>query len=173
MNTQLTIWGDNPFDIMLKKSDSNNSNRMELRTYALYLDYKHDSVLADYHAGWNLNIYPKDNTCFYFERDITLKNGSEYKLAIDVFFQGVNGKRDSENCYAINVFLRPKEDSKEELRKLVKLLYDAFGQIFTKLSLVDNGAGRFANSENLSRERVIVVINELLSKCAGGALSVE
>ena len=165
MNTQLTIWGDNPFDIVLKKSDSNNSNRMELRTYALYLDYKHDSGLVGYRAGWNLNIYPKDNTCFYFERDITLESGSEYKLAIDVFFQGVNGKRDSENCYAINIFLRPKEDKEEEIRKLVKLLYDAFGQVFTELSLVDNGVGRFANSENLSRDSVIVVINELLSKC--------
>lgn len=165
MNTKLTIWGDNPFDIVLKKSDSNNSNRMELRTYALYLDYKHDSSLVGYRAGWNFNIYPKDNTCFYFERDITLKNGSVYKLAIDVFFQGVNGKRDSENCYAINIFLRPKEDSDEELRKLVKLLHDAYGQVFTELSLVDNGAGRFVNSENLSRECVIVVINNLLSKC--------
>lgn len=165
MNTKLSIWGDNPFDIVLKKSDSNNSNRMELRTYALYLDYKHDSGFSGYRAGWNLNIYPKDNTCFYFERDITLESGSEYKLAIDVFFQGLNGKRDSESCYALNIFLRPKEDSEEELRNLVKLLYDAYGQIFTELSLVDNGVGRFANSENLSRERVIVVINELLSKC--------
>lgn len=165
MKTKLTIWGDNPFDIVLKKSDSNNSNRMELRTYALYLDYMHDSELAGHRAGWNMNIYPKDNTCFYFERDIIFKSGIVYKIAIDVFFQGVNGKRDSENCYAVNIFLRPDEDSEEELRKLVKLLHDTFGQIFTELSLVDNGAGRFGNSVNLSREGVIVVINELLSKC--------
>lgn len=165
MKTKLTIWGDNPFDIVLKKSDSNNSNRMELRTYALYLDYMHDSELAGHRAGWNMNIYPKDNTCFYFERDIIFKSGIVYKIAIDVFFQGVNGKRDSENCYAVNIFLRPDEDSEEELRKLVKLLHDTFGQVFTELSLVDNGAGRFGNSVNLSREGVIVVINELLSKC--------
>lgn len=164
MRTKLAIWDNNPFDIVLKKTDSNNSLRMELRTYALYLDYIKDETLkAQYKPDkWEIGCWEKGDTCFYLQREIKLNDGCTHTLAIDIFFRGVDGKRDSENCYGLNVFVRTNEE--EDAIVINKtLLEPILKEQFQKLDICQNASsGRFANSHNFSRREIIEILREIL-----------
>lgn len=165
MNTKLAIWGDNPYDIVLKKSNSNNSNRFELRTYCLYLDYYHsDNLKAQYQdKGWMIGRWEKGDTCFYLQRDDKMTDGEHHTLAIDVLFRGVDGKRDSENCYALSVFIRTSDDENEaDINN--SLLLPGYNELFDKLGIKqDARSGRFVNQKNLSRAEIIETLSVLLS----------
>ena len=164
MRTKLSIWSDNNFDIVLKKTDSNNSLRMELRTYGLYLDYLNvDALKAQYEPdGWEIWCYGKGDTCFNLQRKLKLKDGYFHTLAIDIFFKGVDGKRDSENCYGLNVFVRTnEEDDAAAINKT--LLTPILNEQFQKFDIrQDEKCGRFANTQNLSRSEIIEILREIL-----------
>ena len=165
METKLAIWRDNPFDIVLKKRNSNNSHRIELRTYCLYLDYCHEADLkAQYQGkGWGIGLWEKDDTCFYLEREAEMSDGKTRKVAIDVLFRGVDGKRNAENCYALNVFVRTSEDEDDAAINKA-LLLPAHEGLFNQLEIgQDKDSGRFVNQRNLSRTEVIETMNRLLS----------
>lgn len=73
MRTKRCMWTDNNnYDIELKTSNGNNSDRMELRTYALFLDYSHNDNFKCDCTNWMVGIWPKGRSCMYFERDCTL-----------------------------------------------------------------------------------------------------
>ena len=101
METKRCVW-NNKFDIVLKKTNSNNSDRMELRTMTLYLDYKKNK---DYQEGWSIGKWPKNKSCMYFDFKISDKDNKT--IAIDIYFYDDNGNRNSEDCYAFDLFIRP------------------------------------------------------------------
>jgi len=104
MTTKRCIWnGDSNFDIELKTSNGNNSNRMELRTYCLYLDYLYNKDFISDRKGWTVGIWPRWKTCMYFEFHDT---GNKI-IAIDAYFYDENCNRESENCYSFDLFIRP------------------------------------------------------------------
>ena len=118
MSTKRCSWNDNKFDIVLKKSNSNNSNRMELRTMSLYLDYNNNKDYIPDWDGWEIGIWPKEKSCFYFERN-TLIRDNRRSIAIDVYFYDDNGRRSSEDCYSFDLFIRPlHRDAENEEEKL-------------------------------------------------------
>lgn len=165
MNTKLAIWSDNPYDIILKKTDSNNSRRMELRTYCLYLDYYHIPELKaqykDY--GWEIGIWERGDTCFYLQREKMMADGCIRVIAIDVLFRGVDGKRNSEDCYAYSVFVRTSDDE-DDVEINSRLLIPSFSGLFERLGIIQNpDSGRYVNSGNLSRSDVIKHLKELLT----------
>lgn len=171
MNTKLAIWGNNPFDIVLKKTDSNNSLRMELRTLSLYLDYCHEKVLIDQYKAFNWKIWcwEKNITCFNFQREKKMKDGSNHIVAIDVFFIGVDGKRNSEDCYGLNVFVRTSEEEDAVAINETLLLPD-YNNLFNQLGIIQNkNSGRFVNQKNLSRSEIIGVLKVLLSNLLSDA----
>lgn len=165
MNTKLAIWCDNPYDIILKKTDSNNSRRMELRTYCLYLDYCHIKELkAQYQDyGWKIGIWERGDTCFYLQREKMMTDGSIHIIAIDVLFRGTDGKRSSEDCYAYSVFVRTSDDD-DDIEINSRLLLPSCRGVFERLRIMQNpDSGRFVNSGNLSRSDVMKHLKELLS----------
>lgn len=165
MNTKLAIWEDNPYDIVLKKTDSNNSNRMELRTYCLYLDYcQNEDLKAQYrNKGWKIWCWEKGVTCFNLQREAKMSDGETHSIAIDVLFKNINGRRDSENCYALNVFVRTAENE-DAVAINETLLLPTHKELFYQLAIAqDKDSGRFVNQINLSRTRIIETLKTLLS----------
>jgi hypothetical protein len=169
MSTQLVKYGDNcnnPYDIVLRRNNGNNCNHMELRTYALYLDYKYSIEMESKYEGWEGPLlWERDNTCFFFEHDSRFSDDKVYRVAIDVKFIGVDGKRNSENCYCVNAFLRPEDyDDTSELQYNQELIGSTYEGLFNELNMVaDKSNYRYVNSKNLSREEVVDVTNRLLS----------
>lgn len=134
MSTQRCIWKDNNYDIELKTSNGNNSNRMELRTYSLYLDYKHNEEYRADRNGWNIGIWPKWKSCLYFE--CKQKVCDNRIIAIDVYFYDDNGHRDSENSYAFDLFVRPTHpegENEEEETEYAEKDYHLNKQLFSAL----------------------------------------
>lgn len=171
MKTMLAVWKENPFEIFLKKNDGNNGDHMELRTYSLFLDYKKDTELKDKYGGWRLDWYGRDDSCFFFDRKINFPNNKERTIAMDILFKRVDGKeRDSENCFGVQVFLRPEDDDENKQKKDQMMLYNKHEALFKGLGLVfpeqtqDDNQFRIVNSSNLSRSEVIRAINRLLSE---------
>ena len=117
MDTKRCVWNDNNYDIVLKSANGNNSNRMELRTISLFLDYKEkkDSINQQ---GWSVSIWPKEKSCMYF--DFKIPGEENRTIAIDVYFYDDNGNRNSEDCYAFDLFIRPThyDAINDEERKL-------------------------------------------------------
>lgn len=154
-NSQCVQWNDdNYFDIILKHSVSNNSNRMELRTYCLYLDYKYNSELRTYYNGWGEpQLYQREGSCFYFDKTMTIE-GKDYTLRIDVKF-----KRESENSYFFDMRTLHNDDtgkSKEQNEIF-------FGKYFPML-LKDysfNKNGRLV-SQQYSRKEVIDELKKIM-----------
>lgn len=104
MTTKRCKWKDNNYDIELRASNSNNSNRMELRTMSLYLDYLDEKNLIFDSNDWEIGIWPKWKSCLYFNCKTLPENK---KIAIDVYFYDDNENRSNENCYSFDLFIRP------------------------------------------------------------------
>ncbi len=135
MRTKCCMWTGNNYDIELKTSNGNNSNRMELRTYALYLDYCHNGSFMCDHTGWNVCIWAKEGTCMYFEREVTFEQ-KKFKVAIDVYYFDHQGKRKCEDNYAFDLFIRPTHPdaiSEEEELAFAEEDYQANISLFSKL----------------------------------------
>lgn len=118
MNTQHCIWDENN-GIMLKSSRGNNSNRMELRTMALYLDYKYNVELKSDYKGWSIALWQRENTCLFFQLDKCVCGNR--MIAIDVYFRNVGGEkeeRNNEDNYVFDLFVRPiHPDGENEMEK--------------------------------------------------------
>lgn len=155
-DNQCAKW-NNKFDIVLKHSRSNNSKRMELRTYCLYLDYKHQPELQTTYKknGWEIGKYPKEASCFYFDKTITIE-GKKITLRIDVYF---SKPRKSENRYAFDmrVLQYDNEEKRQELNE------SFFKTHFPKLQeeYTFNKNGRLKSSV-YSRKKIIEKLNECL-----------
>lgn len=153
MKTKVIRWGnDNGYDIFLKTSNGNNSNKMELRTYALYLDFIDMSIHADMikaREGWNLWLWQKDNTCFCFDIDYRTKEFPDIaKIQIDVYYN-----RTKEDDYAYNLFVKTKDDKRDA--KLNKEIFSS-----KKFSSVMNGLEH--SGKAFSRTAIIEELLKLL-----------
>lgn len=104
---------ENENSIFLKTSNGNNCNKMELRTYGLYLDFSDTSIFEDMkkmREGWNFGKWQRDQTCLYFDIDFLPKDKPNVqKIAIDVYHN-----RTKENDYVYNLFVRTKDDVLDE-----------------------------------------------------------
>lgn len=141
-------------NFVLKQSKSNNSKRMELRTYCLYLDYKHQPELQTTYKknGWKIGKYPKEASCFYFDKTITIE-GKKITLRIDVYF---SKPRDSENCYAFDmrVLQYDNEEKRQELNE--SFFKTHFPVLQEENTFNKNGRSKY------SRKKIIEKLNECL-----------
>jgi hypothetical protein len=146
--------------IFLKTSNGNNSGRMELRSYSLYLDYIDSSVREDMKAdreGWDVSYWPRERTCMFFEINDTTLNR---KVVVDVFHYCRK-----ENDYSLNVFLRPTNDEDNDASLCVKNNQNYFKAIFEKMSInmhMENESGRFLPNDTYSRSEIILLLRRLL-----------
>lgn len=169
MGTQRCIWNSN-FDIELKTSNGNNSNRMELRTLALYLDYKYNEDYKAERNGWNVGIWPKEKSCFYFELDKHVEDNRI--IAIDVYFYDEDGNRNSEQNYAFDLFVRPIHldgENKEEILDFANKDYRLNCNLFSLLIpeqmnlFVKKNDGRLHSKNLYARHELKGVLRELLA----------
>ena len=163
METSRCDWkdyDDHGLHIFLKKTNSNNSNKMELRTYSLFLDYADTSIREDLKKdrnGWYVGIYPREETCMFFQLD---DPESKREIAIDVFHNC--GK---ENDYALNVFLRRTNDEENNPTLYMESNQNYFDTIFEKLSAplhIDHQSCRFVTNDTYSRNGIILLLRKLL-----------
>lgn len=151
MKTKVIRW-ENEHDIFLKTSNGNNSNKMELRTYALYLDFVDSSIHADMiksREGWNLWLWQRDNTCFCFNIDYKTKEFPDIaQIQIDVYHN-----RSKEDDYAYNLFVITKDDKRDaELNK----------DVFSSLSFSSVMYGLEHSGKPFSRAGIIMELLKLL-----------
>lgn len=127
--------GSDGYDIELKTSNGNNSDRMELRTYALYLDYLFNDGYKEDRFGWEIGIWPKWKSCMYLEREHVIDDKT-IKLVLDVYFYDHNRNRTNENCYSFDLFVRsshPTPDNDEEKRLISEADYQTNISVFSRL----------------------------------------
>ena len=167
MKTSKCVWheaDDHGLGILLKTSNGNNSNKMELRTYCLYLDYCRSSIhekMKEDWEGWNCEIYPKEETCLYF--DIRNKINKR-TIAIDVFHN-----RTKEDDYNLNLFVRTTDEEDNSIKlgdieQYAKVNTEAFMPVIKELDLdvKINSAGRYTLRNALSRKDMILLLGRLL-----------
>lgn len=134
METKRCVWDDNSFDIVLKRKNGNNSDRMELRTMSLFLEYNEAKDHLE-GRGWDVGKWPKYKSCLYF--DFKVPAEEDKIIAIDVYFYDDMGNRTSEDCYAFDLFIRPTHPdgvNKDEVQSFANNDYEQnislFSQIF-------------------------------------------
>lgn len=135
MGTKRCMWTDNNYDIELKTSNGNNSNRMELRTYALYLDYCHNDDFKCDRTDWEVGIWPKWKSCMFLERELTFGQ-KKMRIAIDVYFYDHQEQRTCEDNYAFDLFIRPEHPdalSEEEEQAFAEEDYKANNKLFGEM----------------------------------------
>ena len=117
MDSQRCMWNSsNNYDIELNTSNGNNSNRMELRTRGMFLDYRHNENYISDRTGWKIDQWPKGKSCVYFHRHMKY-NDKTIEIKIDLFFYDDEGRRKTENSYSFDLFANlkhPHAESKEE-----------------------------------------------------------
>lgn len=159
METSRCDWDDSEFNILLKHANSNNSKKMELRTYALYLDYLDSSGLIEDRKDWTLGIWERDKTCMFFETDMPQINR---KIAIDVFH-----KCTRENDYTLNLFLRPTDEEENNHSSYIEnnqSFFKAFPDIARCIPGIyqDKESGRYVTDNTFSRKEIIDILHRLL-----------
>lgn len=164
MGTSRCIWPEDDehgLHILLKTSNGNNSGKMELRTYALYLDYLDTSIrkdLVDDRNGWSVGIWPREDTCMYFEIFVPqLKRN----LAIDVFH-----KCKKEDDYALNAFLRPTNEEENDQNLYIENNYTFF-KPFLDVNInipihQEEKSGRYITEKTFSRKGIQLLLHQLL-----------
>ena len=175
MRSKRCMWTDNNYDIELKTSNGNNSDRMELRTYALYLDYCHNEDFKSDYMNWYVGIWAKGKSCMYFERKFTFEQ-KEITVAIDVYFYDYEDKRTCEDNYAFDLFIRPTHPdplSKEEERAFADDDYKANMYLFGKLvpdlmnSLERKTNGRLYCKSVYSRNEIKQILKQTMNDING------
>lgn len=148
--------------ILLKTSNGNNSGKMELRTYALYLDYLDTSIrkdLVDDRKGWSVGIWPREDTCMYFE--IPVPQLKPKKLAIDVFH-----KCKKEDDYALSVFLRPTNEEENNQNLYIEnnsTFFKPFLDVNINISIhQEEKSGRYVTEKTFSRKGIQLLLHQLL-----------
>lgn len=164
MRTSRCSWPEDDehgLHILLKTSNGNNSGKMELRTYALYLDYLDTSIrkdLVDDRNGWSVGIWPREDTCMYFEIFVPqLKRN----LAIDVFH-----KCKKEDDYALSVFLRPTNEEENDQNLYIENNYTFF-KPFLDVNInipihQEEKSGRYITEKTFSRKGIQLLLHQLL-----------
>ena len=164
MGTSRCSWPEDDehgLHILLKTSNGNNSGKMELRTYALYLDYLDTSIrkdLVDDRYGWSVGIWPREETCMYFEIFVPqLKRN----LAIDVFH-----KCKKEDDYALSVFLRPTNEEENDQNLYIENNYTFF-KPFLDVNInipihQEEKSGRYITEKTFSRKGIQLLLHQLL-----------
>lgn len=164
MGTSRCSWpkdDEHGLHILLKTSNGNNSGKMELRTYALYLDYLDTSIrkdLVDDRNGWSVGIWPREDTCMYFEIFVPqLKRN----LAIDVFH-----KCKKEDDYALSVFLRPTNEEENDQNLYIENNYTFF-KPFLDVNInipihQEEKSGRYITEKTFSRKGIQLLLHQLL-----------
>lgn len=160
MDAKRCIWYDGNYDIAIKSAKSNNSNRMELRTYALYLDYAdgsiHQEMIKD-REGWRLWPWAKESTCFVFDLDFS---SIKSKIEIDVFH-----RRMKEDDYAISLFIKPNSEGDDKVND-TKILGEKYLKpiLGEKINLFNENKknGRYELGESVSRAKMILLLHDLL-----------
>ena len=147
-NTEKFIRWNGEYNIGLVKSIQYGGSvyHAELRSYCLYLDYKHSSV----QKGWSYDFYEKEHTCLFFEKEV-----SGQTIAIDAYFK-TNGK--SEDNYTLEIFLRPydKESDTQWKSRSKNYLKD-----YADSELIPSNRG-YKLKTNCSKEKIKEKINDLL-----------
>lgn len=170
MRTKRCMWSDNNYDIELKTSNGNNSDRMELRTYALCLDYLHNNDFKRDCTEWEVGIWPKGKSCMYFERKLSFEQ-KEMKIAIDVYFLDHQARRTCEDNYAFDLFARsnhPGALSEEEKLAFAEEDYQVNKELFGQLipEMVDvlerKADGRLRSKLLYSRKDVKSVLGRIM-----------
>lgn len=171
MSTQKCRWGNNNFDIELKASNSNNGNRMELRTMSLYLDYRDNEEYIPDYAGWEIGMWQKGKSCLCFDFKILPNN--QRTIAIDVYFYDDNENRYNEDCYSFDLFLRPPshrvpvneeeekafaDDDYNQNRNLFSSLIRGQMELFTRKQ-----DGRLHSNRLYSRQELRKVLKNIMS----------
>lgn len=166
MKTKRAKWNNPDFNVVLNSKNSNNTNQIELRTLALYCDYLHIMETNKKFSPWGIYIWTERGaSCFYFQKKTLFSNGNEYTVELDVSFKGIDGRRDSENCYGLTLFLPQCTDNPDEAIRNYELLQSSYGNLIEKLGLTSVSENyRFSNNRNLSRDEVIERINLLLTE---------
>ena len=173
MDSQRCMWNSsNNYDIELKTSNGNNSNRMELRTMGMYLDYCHNNNYISDRTGWKVDQWPKGKSCIYFHRHIKHKDKS-VQIKIDLFFYDDEGKRKTENSYSFDLFTKlnhPKAESKEEAKRFADEDYTFNRALFSTLIpeymdlFIRKENGRLHSNQLYSRQDVKEVLRHLMLK---------
>jgi len=178
METKRCKW-ISPYDIELMATNSNNSNRMELRTYSLYLDYQNNGGCDSDWYGWIINKYQRKDNCLYFEREVEIE-GKKQTLALDVYFKDSQGKRTSEDCYSFDLFVRSDHLDEAEENKLQYYEEDyqrnisIFGKLIPNLEDTQFAPfdvkykGRLHSNKSYSRYGVRKILRDILQGINSG-----
>ena len=173
METKRCKWEkSNNYDIVLKKSDSNNSNRIELRTLGLYLDYRHNQAFKSDRVGWKVANWARENSCVYFYRNIH-NNDNIVEIKIDLYFYDDAGNRKNENYYSFDLFANidhPNPESLEEAKKYAADDYNLNIKLFTSIIpeymnlFTRKESGRLHSNQLYSRQDVKEVLKNIMLK---------
>lgn len=161
MTTKIASWSDDDFKIYAKTSEGNNSNRMNLRTFGIYLDYKGGPFKKD-REDWNISKYEKvDDRCAFSIFD---ENGM--KLIMTVLH-----RCRKEDDYAFELYIDKNQlinesaiyyEPNERVKRNLDYLQERYPGIIEKYNLVSNTRlGRWESSESYSRAGVISLLREL------------
>lgn len=164
MGTSRCCWSEKDehgLHILLKTSNGNNSGKMELRTYSLYLDYLDTSIrkdLVDDRNGWSVGIWPREDTCMCFE---ILVPQHKRNLAINVFH-----KCKKENDYALTVFLRPTNEEENNHNLYIENNYTFFKSFLGENINIplhqEEMSGRYVTEKTFSRKEMQLLLHQLL-----------
>ena len=173
MDSQRCMWNSsNNYDIELKTSNGNNSNRMELRTRGMFLDYRHNENYISDRTGWKIDQWPKGKSCVYFHRHMKY-NDKTIEIKIDLFFYDDEGRRKTENSYSFDLFANlkhPHAESKEEALKFAEEDYNFNLGLFSAMipeymdlfSRKDNG--RLHSNKLYSRNGIKDILKNIMLK---------
>ena len=152
---------NNDFNIMLKRRD--RVNKMNLRTYALYLDYCNTSIregLVEDRKDWKCFCYEREDSCLYFEKYFS---SIRRTIAIDVLHNG-----SKEDDYSLKLFVRPtNEESVMGFSVLQAINMQYLSDIDSKTKdiqfKISKKRGRYETVERYSRDGIIKAIKKLIA----------
>ena len=161
MQNKKCRWGDNDFNIMLKRRD--RVNKMNLRTYALYLDYCNTSIrdaLVEDRKDWKCFCYEREDSCLYFEKYFS---SIRRTIAIDVLHNG-----SKEDDYSLNLFVRPTNEESAKGPSVLQAtnkqyLSDIISKIQDIQVRISKESGRYKTVERYSRDGIIYAIKTLIT----------
>ena len=161
MQNKKCRWGDNDFNIMLKRRD--RVNKMNLRTYALYLDYCDTPIrknLVEDRKDWKCFCYEREDSCLYFEKHFS---SIRRTIAIDVLHNG-----SKEDDYSLKLFVRPTdEESAKDPSALQATNEQYLSSIISKIQdiqvRISKESGRYKTVERYSRDGIIYAIKTLIT----------
>lgn len=161
MQNKKCRWGDNDFNIMLKRRD--RVNKMNLRTYALYLDYCDTSIrkdLVEDRKDWKCFCYEREDSCLYFEKHFS---SIRRTIAIDVLHNG-----SKEDDYSLKLFVRPTDEESAKGPSVLQATNEQYlSSIISKIQdiqvRISKESGRYTTVERYSRDGIIRAIRTFIT----------